>query len=102
MKFYLISDNVDTQVGMRLAGIDGVVLHGAGEVERELLRVSEDPEIGIVLMTTKLIELCPELVYESKLKRRLPLIVEISDRHGSGQLADMIQQYVQEAVGIKF
>ena len=27
MRFYLISDNVDTQVGMRLAGIEGVVVH---------------------------------------------------------------------------
>lgn len=27
MKMYLISDNIDTQTGMRLAGVDGVVVH---------------------------------------------------------------------------
>ncbi|MBQ4170236.1 MAG: ATP synthase subunit F, partial [Ruminococcus sp.] len=27
MKFYLISDNVDTKMGMRFAGIPGVVVH---------------------------------------------------------------------------
>ena len=27
MKMYLISDNVDTYTGMRLAGVDGVVVH---------------------------------------------------------------------------
>ena len=27
MKFFLISDNIDTQMGMRLAGIEGVVVH---------------------------------------------------------------------------
>ena len=27
MKMYLISDNVDTLTGMRLAGVDGVVVH---------------------------------------------------------------------------
>ena len=27
MKFYLLSDNIDTQMGMRLAGIEGVVVH---------------------------------------------------------------------------
>ena len=32
---YLISDNVDTLTGMRLAGIDGVVVH-----EREELRTA--------------------------------------------------------------
>ena len=33
MKMYLISDNVDTLTGMRLAGVDGIVVH-----EREELR----------------------------------------------------------------
>ena len=27
MKMYLISDNIDTLTGMRLAGIDGVIAH---------------------------------------------------------------------------
>ena len=26
MKFYLISDNVDTMIGMRLAGIEGIII----------------------------------------------------------------------------
>ena len=34
MKFYLLSDNIDTKMGMRLAGIEGVVIHEAEEVER--------------------------------------------------------------------
>ena len=27
MKMYLISDNIDTYTGMRLAGVEGVVVH---------------------------------------------------------------------------
>ena len=27
MRFFLLSDNIDTQMGMRLAGIEGVVVH---------------------------------------------------------------------------
>ncbi len=100
MKFYLLSDNADTKMGMRLAGIEGVVLHEAEEVQKELLRVMEDPEVGVVLMTNRLINLCPELVYELKLNRKRPLIVEVADRHGAGQLSDAITKYVQEAVGI--
>ena len=34
MKFFLISDNVDTVTGMRLAGIEGVVVHEAQEPDR--------------------------------------------------------------------
>ena len=39
MKFYLLSDNIDTQMGMRLAGIEGVVVHERHEVLEELERV---------------------------------------------------------------
>ena len=100
MRFYLLSDNIDTLMGMRLAGIEGVVIHEASEVEQELNRVMEDPQIGVVLMTNKLINLCPELVYDFKLNRKQPLIVEVTDRHGAGQLSDAITRYVREAVGI--
>ena len=100
MRFYLLSDNIDTLMGMRLAGIEGVVIHEAAEVERELNRVMEDPQIGVVLMTNKLINLCPQLVYDLKLNRKQPLIVEVTDRHGAGQLSDAITRYVREAVGI--
>lgn len=85
---------------MRLAGIDGVVLHKAEDVERELTRVMDDPEIGVVLMTHRLIDLCPELVYDLKLNRKKPLIVEVTDRHGAGELSEAIARYVKEAVGI--
>ena len=29
MKMYLISDNIDTLTGMRLAGVEGEVVHGS-------------------------------------------------------------------------
>ena len=69
MKFYLLSDNIDTQMGMRLAGIEGVVVHERHEVLEELERVMHMEDIAIVLMTTKLIETCPEVISELKLKQ---------------------------------
>lgn len=100
MKFYLLSDNVDTLMGMRLAGIEGEVLHEEQEVSRRLNQLMEDPEIGIILMTNKLMTLCQEQVYGIKLNCKQPLIVEVTDRHGAGQLSDAITRYVHEAVGI--
>jgi V/A-type H+-transporting ATPase subunit F len=101
MRFYLISDNIDTQVGMRLAGIEGVVVHEKDEVGNALKSAMEDEEIGIVLVTEKLVNLCPDLVYDLKLNRKRPLIVEIPDRHGSGRAKDSITRYVREAIGVK-
>lgn len=34
MKMYLISDNVDTYTGMRLAGVDGIVVHEQDELKQ--------------------------------------------------------------------
>lgn len=101
MKFYLISDNVDTAMGMRLAGIEGVVVHETEEVRKALDYSIADEEIGVVLMTDKLMKLCPELVYDIKLNRHRPLIVEIPDRHGQGRIKDSISRYVRDAIGVK-
>lgn len=102
MKFFVISDNVDTAIGLRLAGMEGIVVHTKEETEKALTEVINNPEIGIVLMTTKLISLCPEMIYDIKLNRRRPLLSEIPDRHGSTNIGDTISQYVREAIGIQF
>ena len=101
MKFFLISDNVDTQTGMRFAGIEGVVVHEEEEVRRELTGAMEREDIAVILMTEKLVSLCPDIVYDLKLNRKQPLIVEIPDRHGNGRTKDSITKYVQEAIGVK-
>jgi len=101
MRFYLISDNVDTLVGMRMAGIEGVVVHETEEVHNSLKSAMDDVNIGVVLITEKLVQLCPDLVYELKLNCKRPLIVEIPDRHGSGRANDSITRYVKEAIGVK-
>ena len=62
MRFYVISDNVDTQVGMRLAGIEGVVVHEEDEVRKALSDAMEQEDIAVVLMTEHLVRLCPEPV----------------------------------------
>jgi len=101
MKFFLISDNIDTQMGMRLAGIEGIVVHEKEEVKQELEKVLQNKEISIILITEKLVKLCSELIYDIKLNRRQPLIVEIPDRHGTSHISDIISKYVQESIGIK-
>ncbi len=101
MKLYVISDNIDTLVGMRLAGIEGVVVHEEQEIKEALDKAVTDESIGVVLMTEKLISRCREYVYGLKLNLKQPLIVEIPDRHGNSQISDNISEYVREAVGIK-
>lgn len=101
MKMYLISDNVDTYTGMRLAGVDGVVVHERDELYNALQTAMTDKEIGIVLLTEKFGREFPDMIDEIKLERKMPLLVEIPDRHGTGRKKDFITSYVNEAIGLK-
>lgn len=101
MKMYLISDNKDTYTGMRLAGVEGVVVHEREELKEALDTVFQDKEIGIVLLTEKFGKEFPDLIDDVKLNRRLPLLVEIPDRHGTGRKENFITDYVSEAIGLK-
>ena len=42
MKMYLISDNIDTYTGMRLAGVEGVVVHERAELKEVRQGISRD------------------------------------------------------------
>ena len=83
MKMYLISDNVDTYTGMRLAGVDGIVVHEQDELKQALEREF------------------PAIIDTFRLERKMPLLVEIPDRHGTGRKKDFITSYITEAIGLK-
>ena len=101
MKFHLISDNIDTMVGMRLAGISGVLVHEKEEVQKALYDATKLEDVAVILITEKLVSLCEDLVYELKLTKHKPLIVEIPDRHSSGRTKDSITRYIRDAIGLK-
>lgn len=101
MKMYLISDNVDTLTGMRLAGVDGIVVHEKDELRTAIETAMEDKSVGVILLTERLGREFPDLLNEIKLARTMPLLVEIPDRHGTGRKKDFITSYVNEAIGLK-
>lgn len=101
MKMYLVSDNVDTLVGMRLAGVEGVVVHDRNALEKEVNACVADGETGILMLTEAAAEFSPEFIRDLKLKLHTPIIVEIPDRHGSRDIADSINNMVHEAIGLK-
>ncbi|MFR5021881.1 MAG: V-type ATP synthase subunit F [Mediterraneibacter gnavus] len=101
MKMFLISDNVDTYTGMRLAGVDGVVVHERKELREQLEKVLQNKSIGIVLLTEKFGREFPDILDEFRLERKIPLLIEIPDRHGTGRKKDFITSYITEAIGLK-
>ena len=101
MKAYLISDNHDTLVGMRLAGIEGVVVHGQEETSEALAAVLERQDVAILAVTEKIAELLPEAMQKLREQNDLPIVVEIPDRHGTKRSPDFLTKYVRDAIGVK-
>ena len=86
---------------MRLAGVEGAVVHEKQELINELDKVLADREIGIVLLTEKFGRDYPDLINDIRLNHKRPLFIEIPDRHGTGRKPDFITSYVNEAIGLK-
>lgn len=101
MRSFLISDNIDTLVGMKMAGIDGVVIHERQDIIKKIEELKKIEDIGIVIITEKISLLIYDVVDEIKLSKHKPLIVEIPDRHGSKKGQDSIIRYVKESIGLK-
>lgn len=101
MRSFLISDNVDTFVGMKMAGIPGIILHEKEDIINKIQELKQDKDIGIIVVTEKIAVLVPELINEIKLSKERPLLVEIPDRHGSEKGKDSIVRYVKESIGLK-
>ena len=83
MRCYLISDNADTQMGMRIAGVEGVVVHKHDEVMDALKKAAAQDDIATVFITKKLVNFRPfglssshsaiqKLMHVPKLRNRLP------------------------------
>ncbi|AZO95172.1 V-type ATP synthase subunit F [Halocella sp. SP3-1] len=102
MKIFCISDNIDTNIGLRLVGVDGVVVHGKEEVIEVINTARNNRDIGILLITRKLAKLVPDIIDDLKLSANLPLIIEIPDRHvKKDEDNEYITRYVRESIGIK-
>ena len=101
MQIFLIADNQDTITGMRLAGVQGVIAQDRESLGNALNDALANPEIGIILLMESFGREFPDIIDDVKLNRRLPLIIEIPDRNGTGRSPDFITSYVGEAIGLK-
>lgn len=100
MGSYLISDNQDTLIGMRLAGIKGVLAQDRKQVLNELKNALENEEIEIIIVTEKILFMAEEEIMKLKIERESPLIIEIPDRSGSKR-GDYLINRIRESIGLK-
>jgi V/A-type H+-transporting ATPase subunit F len=101
MKAFLVSDNHDSLVGMRLAGISGCLVHTSDEAFAAIDRAMKMKDLAILAITEKAAEMAPDLIQQLRERGELPLVVEIPDRFGTKRGPDFLTRYVQEAIGVK-
>nr|WP_330377560.1 V-type ATP synthase subunit F [Cellulosilyticum ruminicola] len=68
---------------------------------RNLQSSYQEPDIGIILLTEKIVDMVQDEVIDYKIKNKKPLIIEIPDRHGTTRGTDVITNYIRESVGIR-
>lgn len=100
MKSFLISDNRDTIIGMRLANIEGVLAQTRDEITTRFEAAVEDKDIGIIIITEKIFEEIKDEVLELKRTGSSQLVVTIPDRTGLKD-KNFIMRYIKESIGIK-
>lgn len=100
MKSYIISENRDSMLGLKLAGISGFYSLDPTEIEKAFKKAFKDPEIGIIYLTEKAFYMVEEQVTEAKKNSMLPLITVIPDRHGYHNQKGIISHYIEESLGL--
>ena len=101
MKYFVITDSTDTQVGLRLAGIEGVVVREEHLARAAIQTAASDPDIAVLLITENLAAQCRDVIAPLKLTAQRPLVVELPDRHSTDRAPDSITRYIREAIGVK-
>ena len=99
MKLYLICDNDDTATGMRLAGIEGVVVGDEKSAAQALSKAAEDENIAVILMNQSLYSACDSTIKSFRKAHSTPLIIEIPDKNSQSS-GNSLAKYIRETVGI--
>jgi V/A-type H+-transporting ATPase subunit F len=70
---FIICDENDSRLGMRLVGVEGVLAYDAEELRTALNGL--DADIGVVIVAKRLADKCPEVV--QSFHKNTPLLITV-------------------------
>jgi V/A-type H+-transporting ATPase subunit F len=93
--------DIDTAVGMRLAGVSEVFIKNGKPLEI-WNQIIERDDIGILFITEKIAEDLGKYLKDFRIRNNIPIIVEIPDKKGriEGHV-DFVSHLIKKAVGIE-
>lgn len=77
MKILGISNNRDTAIGLKLGGIDTIIIKQSQEVKEKIEQITANENIGILVITNEIYEMASKEIDNIIYNRKLPLIVKI-------------------------
>ncbi|MCI8486247.1 MAG: ATP synthase subunit F [Clostridia bacterium] len=77
MIIYSILDDIDSAVGLKLAGISSIVLNEKEKIDNKIDEVLKQENIGILVVSKQVYEQSKQKIEEIKEKRKTPLVVVI-------------------------
>lgn len=73
MKIYCITENNDLEVGLKLAGCDGITLQEEDNIEEKIDEVVKNKEIGILVISKNIYNQAREKVDEIRVNKNCHL-----------------------------
>lgn len=74
MKIYCITDNTELEVGLKLAGCDGITLKEESKIEQKIDEIAGNSEIGILVVSQKIYEQAKDKIDSIRFYKKFPLV----------------------------
>jgi len=87
--------------GLSLAGISGQIVTSLEELDAALDSAFQDPDTGIVLVTSDAVDLARERLSDLMARSELPLIVEIPGPGGPSPDRQSINEMLRRTIGVR-
>jgi V/A-type H+-transporting ATPase subunit F len=96
--------NADVSMGLRLGGLkECYIIESPEQAAEKILELSQNPEIGILIVDDEMARLHHDLIDEIRSsKRTFPIIVEIrtSDKKAVTEGVDPLTDLIKRAIGV--
>ena len=87
--------------GFSLAGIRGQVVSSEMELDRALDEARENANIGIVLITSDVVDLARDRINTLMARSEVPLVVEIPGPDGPSPNRPSVHETLRRTIGVK-
>ncbi len=100
MKSIVLAEQKETIVGLRLAGIEGVLIKDVKQVISQVEGFINDPAIGTIMITQRLYDENRSDLDEIKLKLKEKMLIRIPGFNEKME-ESLIYKHIKESVGLK-